>query len=331
MIKPRAKVVFALFFLFIATYAVNVAVAQDEIGPGESDINVNVVPVNPGPYQDVTINLTSYATDLNKAMVTWQSGKNTVLSGYGKTSYSFKTLGPNTNLVLSVTILVPGQTDKITKEITINPSEVELIWEGVDSYTPAFYRGKSFPTSGGLIKVVALPNTSSIKTGKGSISYSWRSDDDAVLSASGYNKDTYVFRNSELKDKENISAIAESVDGEYSAAGSTQILIAKPKILFYKKSPTEGVIYSETIADNTFISEDEVTIVAVPYFLALKGNEDKFKYSWKINGSSIATPFKKTEVTVHPASRGGYATIEVIIENLSTLYQKVSGGLRINL
>jgi hypothetical protein len=98
-------------------------------------------------------------------MIQWQSGSNIVLSGYGKTSYSFKASGPNTITIIDVVIGIPGSIDNIKKRIAITPSEVELMWEGVDSYTPPFYRGKSFPSAEGLIKVVAIPNTSVIKHG----------------------------------------------------------------------------------------------------------------------------------------------------------------------
>ncbi len=312
-------------------YVSHISMAANEIEPLEGDVTATIIPENPQPYQDVTVTLTSYATDLNKAMIQWQSGANIVLSGYGKTSYSFKTLGPNTITILDITINVPGSIDKISKRVAINPTEVELVWEGVDSYVPPFYRGKSFPTAQGLIKVVAIPNTSTIKQGKGAITYTWKSGDNTVLGVSGYNKDSYVFQNSELNDIERVTVTAESIDGRYNAKNTIEVPISTPKVLFYKKSPTEGVQYSQALTNEAFISEDEVTIVAVPYFLSIKGNENNFRYDWKINGNSIVTPSKKTEITIRPASRDGYATIDVVFENLNTLYQKVSGKLKLNL
>lgn len=307
-----------------------VSQATDEIPLQESDITTATIPDNPQPYQNVTVSLSSYAADLNKAFITWQSGSNIVLSGYGKTSYAFKTAGPNTITVIDVSIALPGS-DTITKRVAINPSEVDLVWEGVDSYTPPFYRGKSLITKEGMIKVVAIPNTNTIKQGKGSITYAWKTGGGSVQSASGYNKDSYVFKNSELNNTENVAVTAESIDGNYSATNSISIPIRDPQILFYKKSPTEGTLYNQELTSNTFISEDEVTVVAEPYFLALKGNESLFTYSWKINGKEIETPSKKTELTIRPASRGGYATINLTLENLNTLYQKAVGQLKLSL
>jgi hypothetical protein len=85
------------------------------------------------------------------------------------------------------------------------------------------------------------------------------------------------------------------------------------------------------VTDEIDIPEDQATIVAAPYSLALKGSEDNFTYSWKINGDDIATPSAKTELTIHPTAHGGYATVDVVFENLKQLFQKASGELKLNL
>lgn len=297
----------------------------------EGEISVETIPNNPQPYQDVTITISSYATDLNKAIITWQSESRTVLSGIGKTSYSFKALGPNTTTFFDINITPVGAMSTISKRVVIAPSEVEIMWESVDGYTPPFYKGKSLPISGGLIRAVAIPNTNTIKSGSGSIAYSWKNADSAVPDASGYNKNSYVFKNSMFDDINKITVVASSVAGNYSAENTIEIPVYKPKIVFYKKSPTEGVLYNNALKKEAIMSEDEMTIVAEPYFLSLKGHEDKFIYSWQINGERIATPSKKSELTVRPTSRGGYANIDIVIENLNELFQKVTGQLKLNL
>jgi hypothetical protein len=309
----------------------NFSLAANEIPLQDGDITTRITPENPEPYQDVTVSLVSFAIDLNKAMIEWQNGSKTVLSGYGKTSYSFKALGPNTVNVIDVTITPPDSLEKITKRVTVAPSEVELIWEGVDSYTPPFYRGKSFPSAGGRIKVVAVPNTTSIKQGKGSVSYTWKSGDKTIEGVSGYNKDSFVFTNSEVASREKISVRAESIDGNYAATNTIEIPIINPKIVFYKKSPSEGISYSNALGNEATFIGDEMTVVAEPYFLSLRGREGNFTYAWKINGESIPTPSTKTELTVRPTERGGYATISLTLENLRTLFQKVTSELKLNL
>jgi hypothetical protein len=290
-------------------------------------VSVDLIPENPEPYQDVTVKITSYATDLNRAFIEWRSGSNLILSGYGKTSYSFTAPGPNVSTVLDVNITPSDGGGKITKRVVVSPSEIEIMWEAVDGYTPPFYRGKSYITREGRIKAVAIPNTGT----SGKISYTWKSGDNTVLGASGYNKDSYTFKNSELNTSESVTVSASSVDGRYNATKTISIPIVEPKIIFYKKSPTEGILYNNALTNETYVEGEEMTMVAEPYFLAIKGNENEFTYSWKINGKEIETPSRKTQLTIHPASRGGYATIDLVLENLSTFFQSASGQLKLNL
>ncbi len=323
--------VFSFILIIGLFYVPVISLADNEIQLQDSDINVTTYPDNPEPYDDITITLKSYATDLNSALIQWQSGSKTLLSGYGKTSYSFKALGPNTTTIFTVSITPAGSIDTVTKQIAISPSEVEILWESIDGYTPPFYKGKSFISAEGTIKAVAIPNTSTIKQGKGNIVYNWKENDSPEQSASGYNKDSYVFTNSELNSKEDVTVTASSIDGQYNATKTIEVPIINPKILFYLKSPTEGTLYNTALSDDTFVSGDEATMVAEPYFLALKGKENIFTYSWKINGDGITTPSNPRELTIRPTSRGGYATIDIVMENLNTLYQKVAGHLKIDL
>jgi len=305
--------------------------AWSEMKIADTDIDVQMWPEIPEPYQNVDIKLVSYATDLTKANIEWKNGSKTLLSGYGETTYSFTTPGPDTSTTITVSITPANSMNKITKEIFIKPSEVEVFWEAVDGYTPPFYKGKSLVSKQGLIKVVAIPNTSSIKSGKGNMSYKWKKDDETVQEASGYNKDSYLFENNVLKPTESLSLAVSSVDGSYNATKNIEVPTYSPKVLFYKKSPTEGVLYNTAITNNTFMSEDEMTVVVAPYFLGLKGNENSFDYKWSINGKSINTPSKKTELTIRPNSRGGYADIGVVFENIDKLFQIATGQLKLKL
>ena len=305
--------------------------AQDQIQIQDEDISVEVTPASPEPYEDVTISLTSYSTDLNKAIITWRKGSEVVISGIGKTSYSFKTNRAGSIMIFDIDIIPAGAMTSISKRITITPSEVEIMWESADGYVPPFYRGKSLPVNGGLIRVVAIPNTDSIQSGIGSITYTWQKAGEAVQDASGYNKNYYVFKNNMMSGSNEVTAMVSSVDGNYTATKTIDIPLFDPKIIFYKKSPTEGTLYNNAINGGTYMPEDEATIVAEPYFMSMDNGVDNLSYTWQINGNNIQTPAKKKELTIRPTSHGGYATMNITIENMKELFEKVTGNLKINL
>lgn len=305
--------------------------AELQITTQENEIIVEMSPRNPEPYKDVNINISSYATDLNKAIITWQGDKGILLSGIGKTSYSFKTLGPNTSMTISVLIKPVGSVNTINKRIVINPSEIDLLWEAVDGYTPPFYKGKTLSSKGGLIKVVAIPNSDTIKKGGGNISYIWKNNDEVKPDSSGYNKNSYTFRGDVYSNDNNVTVIASSVDGNYSAEKIIDIQRYLPRVIFYKKSPTEGVLYNNAFSEKTTFDEEELTLVAEPYNLAIKNKGGDFNYAWNINGDRIDTPSKPLELTVRPTSRGGYADVSIVVEGMNELFQKVIGRLKLSL
>lgn len=327
----KIKVFLVAFFILGIITIPSVSIAEMQIEVQENEIDVETIPYNPQPYKEVTVNLSSYATDLNKAIITWQGESGTVLSGIGKTSYTFTAPGPNSSTYFDISVTPVNSMSTINKRIVISPSEIEIMWESVSGYTPPFYRGKSLPTKGSTIKAVAIPNTDTIKSGSGSLSYTWKSDDKTVQEASGYNKNYYIFKNGLLDTTNEITVVASSVAGNYGAESTAEIPIYEPKLIFYKRSPTEGILYNGALYKEATETEDEIAIVAEPYFLSTKGNENNLSYSWKINGEDIETPSKKTELTLRPTSRGGYATIRLEIENIKELFQSISSNLKLNM
>lgn len=311
-----------VFLLPVFSFALN------EINVWENDINVEIIPENPEPYQEVTVKITSYATDLNKAVIEWRSGSSLLISGYGQTKYSFKVSGPNTSTVVDISITPEGSYQKINKQVVVSPTEVDMLWESVDGYTPPFYKGKALVTGESVIKVVALPI---IKNGinQSNIVYNWRQDDSAKEDKSGYNKNYFIFSNKAMNNKENVSVTVSSVDGGYFAKDSIEVPISSPKIVFYKKSPILGVLYNKALVNDSYFPEKEFTITAEPYFLAIKEKESAFKNTWKVNSNLV--PIQGREITLQPTATDGYATISVVMENFSTLFQKASGQLRISL
>lgn len=298
----------------------------------EDDINTQTIPENPKPYSNVLIKLSSYSIDLDTALIEWGSGSKDLLSGVGKKEYSFQTLDSNTIIAFTIKITLAETNQTITKIVTIQPGTLDLVWEASDSYTPPFYKGKALPTVEGKIKIVAIPDTSSLP-GKtiSNINYTWKSEGNTLQDASGNNRNVLKITNDQLRDVEKISASASSIDRRYVASNKTNISIYSPQMIFYKKSPTDGILYNQALPKEATMPEEEMTLVAEPYFLSLAGHEDNFSYKWQINGNDIATPNKKTEITVRPSSRGGYATVNLLIEDAVRLFQAVGGGINITI
>ncbi|MBP6931646.1 MAG: hypothetical protein KBD48_03175 [Candidatus Pacebacteria bacterium] len=292
------------------------------------DIVATVAPENPKPYEDVTITLESYATDLNRAQIEWRSGEKILLKNTGVKDFSFKMGALGTKSLLDIKITtVEG--DIIQKRIILSPGDMDILWQSLDSYVPPFYRGKALPPKEGRVKIIAIPSgPKGIQAN--SATYNWKLNDKTDQSQSGYKKNSFIFNlTNELEDT--VEVVSMSSTDNTNSTGIIKISGVNPQILFYKKDPVEGIYYNKILDKEIPLESEEMTIKAEPYFMGDTTNTQAHIYEWKINGDTIPTPRKKNMLTIKPTARGGYAEINLYIENTLKLFQSATQSLKINL
>jgi hypothetical protein len=135
-----------------------------------NSVSVNVQPENPTPYENVTISLVSYASNLDSVLINWSLNGKTVLAGIGKKEFSMKAGADGSTSTITVSISLPD--GMIEKKILIKPNLMVLLWQANDSYVPPFYKGKAMPSPESEVKVVAMPDVVNSKN----MTYSWQKD-----------------------------------------------------------------------------------------------------------------------------------------------------------
>ena len=155
-----------------------------------SSISIDLVPENPEPNENVTITLSSYASNLDLIPISWSVNGKTAASGRGKKSFSV--VAPAEGKEVNVTASISLPDGLVEKKVMIRPEVMVLLWQANDSYVPPFYKGKALPTLDSEIKVVAMPETKG--TNRGNLAYSWKKDYASDQSASGYNKNFYIYQ-----------------------------------------------------------------------------------------------------------------------------------------
>lgn len=297
------------------------------------DVVLTISPENPKAGEQVTATLTSYATNLNVSFISWLTNDELITEGVGKRFFSFNVGDLNTDLVLSARINTTSG-DSILKTLTITPTEVDLLWEAVDSYVPPFYKGKALPLQEATIKVVAIPNVYTLgsKVNPQNLSYTWRRDGSVAQESSGWGKNYYIFKNSYLEKENEVEVEATDILSKVKPFGVTTLKIYQPKIVFYKKEADFGLDLKRAVIDNYDLPKEGATLVAVPYFFSPKNtNKEDLKVEWEIDGEKISSPAIKNELSLRGEEGGsGTSAVRVLFNNTKTLFQELEANLNVN-
>ncbi|MEN9582365.1 MAG: hypothetical protein RL641_319 [Candidatus Parcubacteria bacterium] len=329
--------------LAITILSFGIALSARAVGPDKSfitnptairdnDINVDLIPEVPGPNQNVKIILSSYSTDINKAVITWSINGNQSLAGTGKTTFSFTTgdIGSKTEVGISI-IVVEGS--RIDKRITIQPSQVDLLWEAPESYVPPFYKGKALVSKESKVKVVALTLSSDGSIDTGNKVYNWKKNRVIDQQNSGYGKYSFIVKNSYLDLVDDVTVNVSSKSGEGSV-GSLSINYVSPQIMFYEKNPALGLKLNNLLNSGFSIGNGEMTISAEPFYFSEKSGsvlDKNMEYKWTINSTGVTPPGKSNELTLRADDQRGMATINLVITNIMTLFQEARKSVSVTL
>ncbi len=320
-------------FIFISTlfFLASVSILHAQVR--DTDVVLTLSPEYPGANQNVTAILSSYVTDLNKANISWTINEQTVISGIGKKSYSFKTGGAGDSLSLSATVdTVDGQS--LTKRTTLNIADMDLLWEADDAYTPPCYKGKALAPNQGKFKVVAMPNLFSMgqKVNPNNLSYAWRLDGTVQSDSSGWGKNYFIFSNSYLDRGNTVEVKVSDITGGTNASGKINLQTYAPKIVFYKNDPSLGILWQNALYNGFQIDKSGTTIDAEPYFFTPNDlSSPDLAFTWSINGQKVATPDPKNILAVKPEDgQTGNSVIKLLVENTATLFQSISRQLNVS-
>ncbi len=320
MSKISFKKALVLFFIFAAPIFYLHALT-------EQDIVVSVSPEVPGANQNVSINISSYGTNLDNAKITWKLDGAEKLSGNGKTDFSFTTGKAGVSSTVSITIEAEGAI--LNKKVTILPQNFDVLWQAIDSYTPPFYRGRALPSSESKIRVVAMPLSNDLPS---TFIYQWKRDSTVVGDVSGYGKSYFDLRNNALDKSEDIEVTADKPSVNFGAYKKVTIPIVQPFINFYERTPEQGTDWAHALSGSVSAKGKNVVLVAEPFFFSpKKKNDDTLMYSWKINGGTVTPGEDVSSLTLSLGDNSsGSADVDLKIESVPFLFQEAENSVHID-
>ncbi len=330
--NPIGIFIFLGLVFFSASTFVSAQFASDPTAIRDTDIDVNIIPEVPGPNQNVKMNISSYYTNINKAVITWSLNGKEAVSGIGKTTFSFTTGGIGSTTEITIAILVEEGT-RVDKKIFIVPSQVDLLWEAPESYVPPFYKGKALAIKESKVRVVALSVEKDGTVSPKNKIYSWKKNSVVDQSNSGYGKYSFIVRNSYINESDTVNL---GVGGENGGGGTAMLPITytNGQVLVYEKSPAYGLRLNRLLNSGFSLESGEMTISAEPFYFSKYRDsvtEKNMQYKWIINGTLINPPVKANEITIRGGSTPGIANLSIAVANVSTLFQEAKQALTVTL
>lgn len=321
----------SLKFLFIFLIISGFAFATPALAVSPNSILVDLVPASPKPNSNVTINLRSFAANLDTVNISWSVNNTVSASGIGRKSISLTTGNAGSSTTVVAKILLPD--GEIEKRILIQPAEMVMLWQANDSYVPPFYKGKALPMASSEIKVVAVPEVESNgrTVDPKKMSYYWKKNYTNQQASSGYGKDSFKYINDYLDDSNTISVTAQSPTGGSASEGTVTIEVTEPQVVFYKEDPVFGTIWEHALPGSYKISQEEV-IFAAPYFMSPKELiRPDILWSWSINDAPVTVSGYAQNIIPLKTVSGisGVSKLKLDIENRYNIFKTASKEINI--
>jgi hypothetical protein len=300
----------------------------------QEQISVEQVPSIPQPGEQVSVRVTGYSTDLNKARITWTLDGRAVVSQTGATTFTFQAPASGQTSRLVITIAKEGG-GTITRTITISPADVDLLYEA-ETYAHPFYKGKRLFTSESAIRFIAVPhftNSNGAKIDSSNLVYTWRMNGSVQQNASGYGRNTFSVKGSLIERPMQVTVEVSAANSTLKATQSISLQSTQPEITLYENNPLLGVVYEKAIQGTFLLERPQVDFEGIPYFFSGTYKDDvALDYNWYINGTEVMTkePNENYMVLRNDKNQEGTAVINVALSSVSNLLQNAKSSLELN-
>ncbi|MEY4440574.1 MAG: hypothetical protein RLY49_200 [Candidatus Parcubacteria bacterium] len=300
----------------------------------DEQISVDQTPRVPKPGEIVEIRITSYMTDLNKAKITWTQDGKVLVSQTGATVNQVQapTSGKSTQIVITIEKEKGGT---ITKTITLNPADVDLLYEA-QTYSPPFFKGKSLFTSESVISFIAVPNfvtSAGAQIAAENLIYTWSINGTVQQAISGYGKNTFTTKGSLIERPMKVSVEVSAINSTLKASQELTIKSTKPEVVIYENNPLLGIVYEHAVRGNFLLKRAQVDFEAIPYSFATLGkNSTDLTYAWSINGTKVTSknPTENYLVLQNTENKDGTAVINVNVKQNQNILQNAFSNLQLD-
>jgi len=310
----KSIILLTLYFFVVQTGILLAQISGD-------NVSISVIPEQPGPYEEIGLILSSETDDLSRSEIKWFLNKDLRLEGVGEIGARFTTGPAGSVSQISIEITTP-QGDVLTRNISIRPSGVDILWNAF-SYTPPFYKGKALAPSSGLIIFTAIPQLADREGNlynPKDLVYTWSRRGVVLGNSSGVGKQRIALTHESVPLQPFLlTVVVNPFRGGGKVENTISVPVTDTLIRLYEKHPLEGASLSRALLNDYVLQDEEVTLRAEPFYFSLDDLlNNLLRFRWRINNKDINTPLtdQNKEVTFGKEGNSNDLTrISIEIEN----------------
>lgn len=294
-------------------------------------LQLNVSPEFPKPGQSVTFSVESFQADLDVARITWRVDGSTEQQGVGAQRLTLE--APALGDTTSVTVQANTEKGTFSTDYLMRPTRVSLVWQG-QTQTHPFYAGASAHTAGSQVTLTAFPEfvrSDGTRIAPDNLVYTWRRGNQVLNQQSGFGAQSITVGNPGVLRDMTIRVHVRSPDERYQHRAAVIIPVTQPQTRVYPVHPLLGPRFNEAVTQEIAVTEEELTLSAVPYHLSTPTRgSDAAQYTWRLNGEEISVGDTPYRATFRPQGEGsGSADVSVDVRHASEMLQRAEHSFRV--
>lgn len=300
----------------------------------EEQVTIKQLPSIPKPGESVSVQIISYSTDLNKAVITWSLDGKEMYSQTGATRFDFQ--APVSGKTSTIVVTIKKENGGvISKSITVSPADVDLIFEA-QTYAHPFYKGKRMFTSEAIIDFIAIPNfvnPNGTKIPDLNLVYTWKINGVTQGSLSGYGRNTFTTRGTLIERNNQITVEVSAINSSLKASQSINFRSVTPELVLYENNPILGVVYEKAIQGAFNLERPQVDFEGIPYFYSVDTKDSSLlDFGWTINGTKVISksPNENYMVLRNDQNIDGKALIGSTLQHTTNILQTTQSYLELN-
>lgn len=322
--KMKSVLCLLLFCFAVSSIPLEVS-AQTQFVSSNTKLVTN--PVYPRPQSSTTVTLEAFSNDLTGAKITWYVDGVAQSSFENARSISILTGNAGENTTVSAVVTYHSGWSE-TVRTTIAPTVIDLIVEP-QTTAPDFYKGKTLPSAGSSVRLVAIPQlfVGNTQLDPENLVYTWSANGKTLFGGpqTGKSDATILMPNAGAL---TIILTVSTQDGLRKANTSQTIRSEQPHTAFYEDTSLYGII--PLAPTNFIVSKEEITVRAEPYNMSL-GSFGNAKRIWELNGRRIDNPSGDPElITLRKNNSTAAANISYSIESLGGSFQYADNSFKIS-